>query len=378
MKYLTFALIALLAAPLAAQAPPSPAGALPLDALTLPPGFSIAVYAEGVQSARQMALGDKGTVFVGSRQAGKVFAVVDSDGDHKADKVHTIASGLQSPTGIAFRDGALYVAAISTITRYDAIEANLETPPAPVVVTDKLPTETHHGWKFLAFGPDGLLYVPVGAPCNVCERPDDERFATILRMKPDGSDVEVYARGVRNSVGFDWHPVTGALYFTDNGRDNLGDDLPSDELNYAPKPGLNFGFPYCHQGDTPDPELGAKHACSEFQPPAGKMGPHVAAIGMTFYTGSMFPPEYKNRAIIAQHGSWNRTTPIGYRVMSAVVDAGTMTTYEPLVTGWLREPKPAEGNAVWGRPADVLQLPDGSLLVADDFANVLYRVTYSR
>lgn len=378
MRIATAALVTLLAAPALAQGPVPAARPLTLDQITLPPGFSIAVYAEGVRNARQMALGDKGTVFVGSRQAGTVVAVVDTDGDHKADKVHTIASGLQSPSGVAFHDGALYVAEVSKITRYDGIEASLEKPPAPVVVTTALPTETHHGWKFIAFGPDGLLYVPVGAPCNVCERPDDERFATILRMKPDGSGAEIYARGVRNSVGFDWHPVTGALYFTDNGRDNLGDEVPSDELNHAPKPGLHFGFPYCHQGDVPDPEFGASRPCSQFQPPAQNLGPHVAAIGMTFYTGSMFPAEYKNRAFIAQHGSWNRSTPIGYRVMTAAVDAGKVTAYEPFATGWLREPKPATGNAVWGRPADVLQLADGSLLVADDFANVLYRISYAR
>jgi glucose/arabinose dehydrogenase len=362
--------------PVLAQSPaPS---SVPLDRIALPPGFSIAVYAEGVQSAREMALGDRGTVFVGSRQGGQVFAVTDSDGDHKADAVTTIATGLNTPSGLAFHDGSLYVAEISRITRYDDIEAHLEKPPAPVVVIDTLPTETHHGWKFIAFGPDGLLYVPVGAPCNVCERPDDERFATILRMKPDGSNMEIFARGVRNSVGFDWHPVTRELYFTDNGRDNLGDDLPSDELNYAPRPGMNFGFPYCHQGDTPDPALGAKHPCSDFTPPVVKLGAHVAAIGMTFYTGSMFPPEYRNRAIIAQHGSWNRTTPVGYRVMTVAVDRGRSTAYEPLATGWLREENPAGGNAVAGRPTDVLVLADGSLLVADDLANVLYRISYAR
>jgi glucose/arabinose dehydrogenase len=356
-------------------------GKLPLDQIKLPPGFSIEVYATGVENARQMALGDKGTLFVGSRNAGRVHAVVDRDGDHKADQVYTMASGLNSPSGLAFRDGSLYVAEISRIIRYDNIESQLEKVPEAVVVNDSLPKDRHHGWKFIAFGPDGMLYVPVGAPCNICER-DDPRYASILRMKPDGSGVEVFARGIRNTVGFDWHPVTKGLWFTDNGRDSMGDDVPADELNRAAKPGLHFGFPYCHAGDVPDPEFGAKRPCSEFEPPVLKLGPHVAAIGMRFYTGQMFPPEYRNQIFMAEHGSWNRSTPLGYRVMVVRLDGNKVVSYEPFAEGWLRgirqqRPQVAIGDA-WSRPADVLVMPDGALLVSDDEGGIIYRITYKR
>jgi glucose/arabinose dehydrogenase len=239
------------------------------------------------------------------------------------------------------------------------------------VVTDKLPTETHHGWKFIAFGPDGKLYVPVGAPCNICE-PDSQRYANIQRMNADGSGLEVFARGVRNTVGFDWQPGTQALWFTDNGRDMLGDEIPPDELNHAPKAGMHFGYPYCHAGDIVDPEFGAKRPCSEFTPPAQKLGPHVAAIGMRFYTGSMFPAEYRNQVLIAEHGSWNRSKKIGYRISLVKLQGGKAVAYEPFITGWL------QGEEAWGRPSDVLVLPDGSLLVADDAAGAIYRVTYKK
>ncbi len=363
------------------QTPPTQAR-LPLEQIKLPPGFKIALYAEGLPNARQMALGDKGTLFVGSRTARRVYAVVDKDADGKADQVHTIATGLASPSGIAFRDGALYVAEISRVTRYDAIESHLESPPAPVVINDKLPTETHHGWKYLGFGPDGMLYVPIGAPCNVCERPDDERFATITRMKADGTGQEIFARGIRNTVGFDWHPQTGELWLAENGRDNIADDVPPDELLRAPKPGLHFGFPYCHGGDTPDPELGAKRPCSEFEPPALKLGAHVAAIGMKFYTGRMFPAEYRNQILVAEHGSWNRSQPQGYRVMLIKLEGSKAVSYTPFAEGWLRGVRSSRGSRTlgdaWGRPADVLVMPDGSLLIADDEAGVIYRVTYTK
>lgn len=374
--YRLLALAALLS--LAGQQPPATTK-LPLDQIKLPPGFTIELYTADVPNARQMALGDKGTLFVGSRTARRVYAVVDRDGDRKGDQVYTIASGLQSPSGIAFRDGALYVAEVSRILRYDGIESKLESPPQPVVVNDKLPTETHHGWKYLAFGPDGLLYVPVGAPCNVCERTDDERFATITRMKPDGTGQEIFARGIRNTVGFDWHPRTKELWLTENGRDNMGDDVPADELLRAHKPGLHFGFPYCHAGDTPDPELG-KRPCSEFEPPALKLGAHVAAIGMKFYTGQMFPQEYRNQIFIAEHGSWNRSKPQGYRIMLVKLDGDKAVSYQPFAEGWLRGVRSTRGSATigdsWGRPADVLVMPDGSLLIADDQAGVVYRVTW--
>jgi glucose/arabinose dehydrogenase len=375
MRYLAI-LVALLA--LSGQSPsPGQGQQLPLDRITLPPGFAIDVYATGVQNARQMALGDNGTLFVGSRQAGRVHAVVDRDKDNKADQVYTIAQGLMMPSGVAFRDGSLYVAEVNRVTRYDDIESSLEKPPAPVVVNDTFPKDRHHGWKFIAFGPDGMLYVPVGAPCNICE-PTNPIYASVTRMKPDGSGREVFASGIRNTVGFDWHPVTKELWFTDNGRDALGDDVPPDELNNAPKPGMHFGFPYCHGGETPDPEFG-KRPCSEFQAPAQKLGAHVAAIGMRFYTGQMFPPEYRNQIFIAEHGSWNRSQPQGYRVAVVKLDGNKAVSYSPFAEGWL-EAGGARGRGGvgpnWGRPADVLVMPDGALLVSDDERGVIYRISY--
>jgi len=341
-----------------------------LDTITLPPGFAIRVYADDVPSARQMALGTRGTIFVGSN-SGNIFAVVDRNHDHQADQVLTIATGLSRATGVAFHDGALYVAEIHRILRFDQIEDRLENPPQPVVVNDTLPNDRWHGWKFIAFGPDGLLYVPVGAPCNVCER--EAPYATILRMKPDGSNVEVFARGIRNTVGFDWHPTGKELWFTDNGRDMLGDNVPPDELNRVPQKGLHFGFPYCHAGEIPDPDFGRQRKCDEFVSPAQKLGPHVAAIGMRFYTGTMFPSEYRNQIFIAEHGSWNRSEPIGYRVVLVRLDeSGTRAVkYEPFAEGWLQR-----GRA-WGRPADVLVMPDGALLVSDDSADTIYRISYT-
>jgi glucose/arabinose dehydrogenase len=361
----------------------APAGPLPLDKLTLPPGFKISVFAEGVRSARAMAVGAKGTIFVGSMSARQVYALVDANHDGTADSVRVIATGLFQPTGLAFRDGALYIAAATKVVRLDDIENKLDTPPDPVTIVDGLPSRGHT-WKFLAFGPDGLMYVSDGSPCNICEDEilAEPRYATILRMKPDGSSPEIFAHGVRNSVGFDWDPVTHNMWFTDNGRDDLGDDLPSDELNVATAPGQHFGYPYCHQGDTPDPTFGAKRPCSEFVPPAQKLDAHVAAIGMRFYTGRMFPAEYRNAIFIAQHGSWNRSQPAGYRVMVATVSGTKVTSYKPFVTGWLQGIRASAGNRTTGdafaRPADVQPLPDGSLLVSDDQGGRIYRVTYGR
>ncbi|MGH9372001.1 MAG: PQQ-dependent sugar dehydrogenase [Vicinamibacterales bacterium] len=361
----------------------SPRSELPLNLIKLPPGFTIDIYASGVRSARQMALGSKGTLFVGTRgknSGGIVHAVVDKNGDQKADQVITVAKGLNDPNGVAFRDGSLYVAEINRIIRFDDIESKLDAPPEFAVVNDTLPKDTHHGQKFIAFGPDGLLYVPVGAPCNVCER-EDPRYATIMRMKPDGSGLEVFASGVRNTVGFDWHPRTRELWFTDNGRDMLGDDVPTDELNTAPRKGMHFGFPYCHQGDVADSELGAKKPCTEFEKPARKLDAHVAAIGMRFYTGKMFPEEYRNQIIIAEHGSWNRSIPQGYRLSLVKLDGNKAVSYTRFAEGWLRGLKPAPAGSamvgdVWGRPADVLVMPDGALLVSDDNAGVIYRISY--
>jgi glucose/arabinose dehydrogenase len=344
---------------------------LPLHSIKLPPGFEIGVYAEDVPSARSMTLSPTGTLFVGTREAGKVYAVLDHDKDQKADGVVTIAQGLNMPNGVAFRDGTLYVAEVNRVLRYDRIESRLKNPPQPVVVTDRFPKDRHHGWKFIRFGPDGMLYVPVGAPCNVCER-DDPRYASIMRMKPDGTGLEVFAHGVRNTVGFDWHPETKELWFTDNGRDLLGDDLPPDELNHAPGKGRHFGFPYCHGKNISDPEFGKRRKCEAFTPPAMELGPHVASLGMRFYTGTMFPPEYKNQIFIAEHGSWNRSAPIGYRVTLVRLQNNRAVKYEVFAEGWL------QGERAWGRPVDVLVMPDGALLVSDDKAGVVYRIGYKR
>jgi len=338
---------------------------LPLEHTKLPPGFEISVFADGVPSARSLALGKNNVLFVGTR-SDRVYAVRYRDA--RATQVITIASGLNMPNGVALRDGALYVAEVSRILRFDAIEAQLDARPKPVVVTDRYPRETHHGWKFIRFGPDGRLYVPVGAPCNICE--PGSRHGLISRIQPDGSGYEVFARGIRNSVGFDWDPRTKELWFTDNGRDRLGDDLPSDELNHAPRPGMHFGYPYCHQGDTADPEFGSKRSCSEFSPPAVKLGPHVAALGMRFYSGEGFPAEYRDNLFIAEHGSWNRSKKIGYRVARVVVESGRVVKHEVFAEGWL------QGESVWGRPVDLEVMPDGSLLVSDDHAGVIYRIAY--
>ena len=344
-----------------------------LKKLNVPEGFSIEVYADDVPNARQMAFGGKGTLYVGSRQAGKIYAVIDRNGDFKADTVYTVAEDLRLPSGVAFKDGALYVGAVSRILRYDNINDQIEDPPEPVVVTDAYPTDGHHGWKFIAFGPDGKLYVPVGAPCNTCE-PDKDIYATITRINEDGSNREIIARGVRNSVGFAWHPETGHLWFTDNGRDWLGDNRPPDELNKLTEKGQHFGYPYRHGSDIWDPELGDKGQSKDqaFQPPARELDPHVAALGMIFYTGSMFPPSYKNSILIAEHGSWNRSEKIGYRITKVSLKNGQAGTYQPFVDGWLQP-----NESVWGRPADLLQLPDGSVLIADDHKGIIYRVTYN-
>jgi glucose/arabinose dehydrogenase len=344
---------------------------LPVDRIRLPEGFRVSVFSDGVPGARELARGADGTIFVGTRTTGTVFAVRDDDEDGAADRVFAIATGLNSPNGVAFREGSLYVAEIHRILRFDEIETHLAQPPEPVIVRDDLPTEGWHGWKFIAFGPDDRLYVPIGAPCNVCEVAGD-RFAAIHRMNPDGSGFETFARGVRNTVGFDWHPTTGELWFTDNGRDYLGDDLPPCELNHAPSPGLHFGFPYCHGRGIHDPEFGTDADCAEFVAPARELGAHVAPLGMRFYTGSSFPETYRGQILIAEHGSWNRSRPAGYRVMLVSLDGDRAISYETFADGWLSD----DGAEAWGRPVDVLVLPDGSVLVSDDRAGAIYRITY--
>ena len=340
-----------------------------LDSIKMPDGFKIEIYADGVKNARSMTLGDEGTVFVGSRSAGNVYALRDNDGDYRADEVLLIAEDLNSPNGVAFRKGDLYVAEISRIIKFENIEDNLRSPPEPIVIYDKFPDKRYHGWKYIAFGPDDKLYVPVGAPCNTCLR-DEEIYSSITRMDPDGSNMEIYAHGIRNTVGFDWHPETGVLWFTDNGRDWMGDDQPPDELNRAPEPGMHFGFPFCHGERIPDPKFGDQRECHEFTPPVQNLGPHVAALGMIFYTGNMFPSEFKNQVLIAEHGSWNRTTPIGYRITMVKLDGKKALSYSPFASGWLQD-----GRA-WGRPVDILQLDDGSILVSDDSVGVVYRISW--
>lgn len=339
-----------------------------LALIRLPPGFEIALYATGVENARQMALGDEGTVFVGSRSAGKVHAVVDADGDGVADAVYLVDDGLEMPSGLEFRNGSLYVGALNRILRYDRIEERLANPPKPIVVTDALPDKTHHGWKYLRFGPDGWLYIPVGAPCNVCDEPG---FAEIRRLSLADGRMETWATGVRNSVGLAFQPASGDLWFTENGRDLLGDDLPGDELNHAPRAGMDFGYPWCHQGDSLDPEFGRGKDCADYTPPALVLGAHVAPLGLTFYTGEQFPDGYRGQLFIAQHGSWNRSQKVGYNLLLVHFDAqGRVGGSEVFARGWL------QGQENWGRPSDVLQMPDGSLLVADDQAGAIYRIRY--
>ncbi|MDX1584688.1 MAG: sorbosone dehydrogenase family protein [Thermoanaerobaculia bacterium] len=341
-----------------------------LDQIELPPGFEIEIWAGDVPNARSMTMGDDGTLFVGTRRGDEVYGLADTDGDGRPDTRYTVGSGLNTPNGVAFRDGDLYVAEIDRILRYDDIESQLSNAPEPVVISDEFPSDRHHGWKYIAFGPEGKLWVPVGAPCNVCL--EEEPYASITRMNPDGSELEVYAEGVRNTVGFAWHPETGELWFTDNGRDMMGDDVPPDELNRAPEPGMHFGYPFCHGGDIPDPKFGERRPCSEFTPPVQKLGPHVAALGMIFYTGEMFPEADRGHVLIAEHGSWNRSVPIGYRVTMVELDGNDAVSYEPFASGWL------QGEEAWGRPVDLLQLGDGSVLVSDDFAGAIYRISYEK
>ncbi|PIB35058.1 sorbosone dehydrogenase [Reichenbachiella sp. 5M10] len=342
-----------------------------LASLRLPEGFQISVYADDVKNARSMAMSPSGVLYVGTRDEGSVYALVDTDDDGEVDQKYVLAEGLNMPNGVAFRDGSLYVAEVNRLTRFDGIDAKLDNPGPGVVIYDDYPTDQHHGWKYIAFGPDGKLYVPVGAPCNICES-KDEIYASITRMNPDGSDREIYASGVRNSVGITWD-AEGALWFTDNGRDLLGDDMPPCELNKATQAGQHFGYPYCHGGDIGDPDFGSRFPCSDFVVPARKLGPHVAPLGLKFYTGDLFPTDYQGSIIIAEHGSWNRSKKIGYRLMQVKVENGKAVSYDVFVDGWLDE----EEQEAWGRPVDVLVLEDGSILVSDDKAGQIYRITYT-
>jgi glucose/arabinose dehydrogenase len=345
---------------------PAPPDKLPTPHLKLPKGFNVEVYVSGVANARSLRLGDKGTVFVSNRQLDKVYAVADRNGTREAV---VIASGLDRPNGLAFNNGTLYIAEGTQISKLEMIEDQLDNPPKPVVIYSDFLNHQSHGWKFMGLGPDNKLYVNVGSPCNICEPP--ETNGQIRRINLDGSGAEVVARGVRNSVGFDWHPVTKELYFTDNGRDWLSEDLPEDELNRVTKLGQHFGFPYCHQGTFTDREMGWGRSCDEFEKPVALLGPHTAALGMRFYTGRMFPAEYRNAIFIARHGAWNKTNKVGGDVVVATLNKnGTVKSIKPFLTGFI------QNNAYIGRPVDVEVLKDGSLLVSDDYAGAVYRVTY--
>ncbi|WP_213252903.1 PQQ-dependent sugar dehydrogenase [Bradyrhizobium sp. sBnM-33] len=355
-------------APIAPPPIPAAPDKLPTAKLKVPAGFNIEVYAAGVANARSLALGDKGTVFVGSRLVDKVHAIVNKDGKRE---VKVLASGLYRPNGVAFKDGTLYIAELSRISKIEKVEDNLDNPPKPTVIFDKLPKDEAHGWKFIAIGPDNKLYAPVGQPGNNVL--NDDEHGLIRRMNLDGSGAEVIVRGVRHTVGFDWHPETKQLYFTDNGRDWMSEDVPEDELNRITKVGEHFGAPFCLQGNIVDPEFGWGKSCSEYTAPVGLLGPHSAALGIRFYTGNMFPKAYKNAAIIARHGSWNRTKKVGGDVVIAKLNKdGTMRSLEPFITGFL------EDNKYIGRPVDVLQMKDGSLLVSDDYNGAVYRITYGK
>lgn len=352
---------------------------LPLSSLSLPEGFSIEVYASDVKNARQMALGDEGIVYVGSRGAGVVHAVVDDNKDGKADRVVKIAEDLNMPSGLTYKDGALYVSEVSKIHKFDNITATYASKPKSEVVVSGLPTDRHHGWKNIDFGPDNWLYVPVGAPCNICETNGGEKFdnpdySSILKYNLETGEKKWAAKGVRNSVGFDWHPDSGELWFSDNGRDWMGDDIPPCEINRVSEHGQHFGYPYYHGGTIADPEFGAGKKSEDYVHPAHNLGAHVAPLGIHFYHGAMFPESYKNRLLVAEHGSWNRSKKSGYRVMMATLEGNEVTAYEPFIEGWLN----VADDSAWGRPVALLPMPDGSVLLSDDFADVIYRVSYQQ
>lgn len=339
--------------------------------LSVPPGFSIEKLNFDVPNARQMALSPAGTLFVGTRREGKVYAIPRALSDADAPVI-TLFADLTMPSGVAVHQGDLYIAAVSQILKVENIEQKLQANPAHSVLVNNLPTETHHGWKYIKFGPDGALYVPVGAPCNICLS-EDERFASLLRMDPTTGESQIWARGIRNTVGFAWHPKDSALWFTDNGRDMLGDDIPPEELNVISKPGEHFGYPFMHSTDIKDPEFG-DHAQAKgltMTPPKLNIQAHSAALGMTFYNAQQFPKSYQNTLFIAEHGSWNRSSKVGYDVSMVTADDLGQLQRQPFITGWLID------ESAWGRPNDVIVAPDGSLLVSDDQQGVIYRVWYS-
>ncbi|WP_349431319.1 PQQ-dependent sugar dehydrogenase [Methylomarinum sp. Ch1-1] len=343
-----------------------------LRQLQLPVGFKISLFASDVPNARSLALGDQGVIYVGTRQQGAVYALQDVDHDGVAERRYELAKGLYMPNGVAYRNNQLFVAETNRILRFDNIGDNLANPPKPVVVYDRLPSDKHHGWKYLRFGPDGKLYTSVGAPCNICN-PDKEIYTSLVRLNVDGSGFEILARGIRNTVGFDWRPGSDALFFTENGRDYLGDDVPPDELNRWSEKGQHFGYPYCHAGSIADPELAGDRRCDEFVAPEWKFKAHMAPLGLRFYSGKQFPKRFHNQLLVAQHGSWNRSKPHGYRIALVKFKNNKPYKEQAFISGWL-----TETDEVLGRPTDILQLPDGSLLIADDTLGVIYRVEYQK
>lgn len=338
--------------------------------LHVPAGFTLSIFADNLPNARSLALGDNGVVFVGTGTEGAVYAVQDSNSDGVADKRYIIASHLTMPNGLAYKSDSLYVAEVNRIIRFDRITQQLANPPKPLVVFDQFPSEQHHGWKYLRFGPDNKLYTTVGAPCNICE-PEKPIYSSLVRLNADGSGFEILARGIRSSVGFDWQPETDALFFSDNGRDYMGDDLPPDELNQWTTTGEHFGFPYCHGGNIPDPELSAGKKCRQFTAPVWKFKAHMAPLGLRFYRGKQFPVEFKNQLFVAEHGSWNRSEPHGYRVVLVKFKQSKPVAEQVFIVGWL-----TKTGKVLGRPVDILEMPDGSLLISDDKLGVIYKVEY--
>lgn len=358
-------------APLAGKLTVTPAADIPIDKIKLPPGFKAEIWATGLPGGRAMARGDDGKIYVGTRGLGRVYEVSDNGSQRS---VRTVIDKLNQPAGVAFRQGSLYVMAIDKVLRFDGIEKNPAAAPVDMTAAFKLPSEPHHNWKYIAFGPDGKLYVPFGAPCNICELPTQE-YAQIRSYNPDGSGMQVLATGVRNSVGFDWHPVTKELWFSNHGRDWQGDDSPNDTMHRLSRTGLNAGFPYCHEGRLPDTDVKKADACQGVEPPVALMGPHSATMGVTFYTGGMFPAEYRNVLFNARKGSWNRTRKIGYDVVMVKAGAdGSNARVEPFMTGFMDEAT----QTFWGRPAYLMQMPDGALLVSDEQLGAIYRISYAR
>ena len=357
-------------APVPGRLTATPVADIPVASYKLPPGFKVEVWASGMPGARAMTRGDDGKIYIGTRGIGRVYEVTDG-GAQRTSRV--VVDKLVQPAGVAFKNGALYVMAIDKMLRFDGIEKNPGVAPVDMTAAFKLPPEQHHNWKYIAFGPDGKLYVPFGAPCNICV-PGAE-YAQIRRYNADGSGMEVIARGVRNSVGFDWHPVTQELWFTDHGRDWMGDDTPEDELNRISGTGQHFGFPYCHANGVADKDLKIDKPCDGITLPVTAMGPHVAAMGAHFYTGNMFPAEYKNLLFVARKGSWNRTKKSGYDVVTVRADAdGKNAKITPFMTGFLD----SSNDSFSGRPTYFLQLPDGSMLLADEQLGAIYRITHGR